>query len=511
MQRLIGIETEYGITVEGEEHVDAVHQSVELIKSYREEDFRPMWDYSGEDPFRDERGFRAQTLQEHPDEEQHQEEDRQRNLSFVEIKSDLILLNGARLYNDHAHPEYSTPECQNLFHLVAHDKAGERILRQCALRRSEKLGKPVLLYKNNTDFHGHSYGCHDNYLMRRDIPFDYLKNSIMPFFVTRQIFAGAGKVGVETESGLSRAGFYQLAQRSDFFHVETSVDTMHNRPIVNTRDEPHADPAKYRRLHGIVGDANMSEYTTALKVGTTALVIELIEQKRIPDRFVIADPIGTIKEISRDQTYAWRFRLANGQRISAIDLQREYLALAQKHASRADSDTDWVLKEWEFVLDALETDVTRLKGHLDWVAKKWMLETFMDEEGLTWDDPWLQSLDLEYHNIDPDVGLYYALEAQGLMKRVVTDQQIDYAIHNPPMDTRAYFRGKVLGKFRPQIRSVQWDNITFGVDGQRPVSINMNQLADASIAKAYNHILDQSETVEALINQLRAFKKGYTS
>ena len=193
MQRLFGIETEYGITLESEENVDPVNQSVELIKSYRQEDFRPMWDYSGEDPFQDERGFRAKTLLEHPDEREHQEADRQRNLSFAEIKSDLILTNGARLYNDHAHPEYSTPECCSLFQLVAHDKAGERILQQCAVRRSEKLGKRVLLYKNNTDFHGHSYGCHDNYLMSRDIPFDALKARYHAIFCDTTDFCRGGK------------------------------------------------------------------------------------------------------------------------------------------------------------------------------------------------------------------------------------------------------------------------------------------------------------------------------
>jgi proteasome accessory factor A len=217
MQRLLGIETEYGITIEGEENIDPVQQSIALIKSYRHDDFHPMWDYSGEDPLLDARGFRAKTLKEHPDEREQQVADRQRNLSAVEIKSDLILTNGARLYNDHAHPEYSTAECRSFFQLVAHDKGGERILQRCAVRRSQTLGQRVILYKNNTDFHGHSYGCHDNYLMRRDIAFGYLKESIMPFLITRQIFAGAGKVGIETESGMSSAGIFQLAQRSDFF------------------------------------------------------------------------------------------------------------------------------------------------------------------------------------------------------------------------------------------------------------------------------------------------------
>ena len=501
MQRLFGIETEYGITLEGEDNIDPVQQSMDLIKSYRREDFRPMWDYSGEDPFRDERGFRAERLQEHPDEKKYQEQDRSRNIPFVEVKSDLILVNGARLYNDHAHPEYSTPECQSLFQLIAHDKAGERILHQCALRQSEKLGKPVLLYKNNTDFHGHSYGCHDNYLMRRDIPFDELKDGIMPFFVTRQIFAGSGKVGIETESGMSTAGFFQLAQRSDFFRVEVSVDTMHNRPIVNTRDEPHADGGKYRRLHGIAGDANMSEYATALKIGTTALVIDLIEQKRISGNFAIRDPVGTIKEISRNQTYEWLFKLKDGRSISAIELQRAYLALAEKHLAGRDSETDWVLLEWESVLDGLEEDPMNLSDRLDWVAKKWMLETFISEEGVSWDDAWLQSLDLEYHNIDLEVGLYYGLEAQGLMRRVVTDEQIEAAIHHPPPDTRAYFRGKSLDRFRADVKSVQWDSITFNVKG-KPVAVSMNQLANPELAETYNRILDESSTVEALVRNL---------
>ena len=501
MQRLFGIETEYGITLEGKKNVDPVQLSIELIKSYRPGDFRPMWDYNGEDPFRDDRGFRANELQEHPDERQYQEQDSQRNLPFNEIKSDMILANGARLYNDHAHPEYSTPECQSLFELIAHDKAGERILYQCAARRSETLKREVLLYKNNTDFHGHSYGCHDNYLMKREIEFDYLKESIMPFFVTRQIFAGAGKVGIETESGISSAGFFQLAQRSDFFHVEISVDTMHNRPIVNTRDEPHADAAKYRRLHGIVGDANMSEYSTALKLGTTALVISLIEERRIPDSFSIDDPIQTIKDVSRDQTFEWKLRLSNGDTICAVDLQRKYLDLAQRHFAGQDSDTDWVLAEWELVLNRLERDPMSLTDSLDWVAKKWLLETFIDEEGISWDDPWLQSLDLEYHNIDEDKGLYYGLQAQGMMRRVVTDRQIEHAIHHPPSDTRAYFRGKSINKFSADVRSVQWDNITFNVKG-RPVSVCMKKLADPTLAAEYNRVLNNSSTVESLVDSL---------
>ena len=208
----------------------------------------------------------------------------------------------------------------------------------------------------------------------------------MPFFITRQIFAGAGKIGIETEAGLATPGHYQLSQRSDFFHVEASVDTMHNRPIVNTRDEPHADASKYRRLHGIAGDANMSEYATALKVGTTALVITLIEQRRVPEALVLANPIDTIKTVSHDQTYRWIVTTAEGKTMSAIDHQREYLALAQKYLTNSEGaaflpETDWVLTEWEDTLNALEGDPMSLTDRLDWVAKKWLLETFAEEEG----------------------------------------------------------------------------------------------------------------------------------
>ena len=502
MQRLLGIETEYGITLENAEQIDPVKESIELIKSYRRDPFLPQWDYDGEDPFRDERGFRATHLNNHPDEVEEEKRDRERfskqpGRSFREIKSDRILINGARLYNDHAHPEYSTPECQSLFDLVAHDKAGERILHKCAERRSQELGKRVLLYKNNTDFYGHSYGCHDNYLMARDVPFDYLKACILPFFVTRQIFAGAGKIGIETEAGLATPGHFQLTQRSDFFHVEASVDTMHKRPIVNTRDEPHADPGTYRRLHGIVGDANMSEYATALKVGTTALVIDLIEQRLIPQNIAIANPIDTIKVISHDQTYRWMLQKVDGKMMSAIDHQREYLALAQKHLAHQNVDTDWVLRQWEEILNTLENDPMELTDRLDWVAKKWLLETFVESEDIEWDDPWLQSIDLEYHNIDMEEGLFYGLQ----MERVVTDKQIHNAMHTPPLDTRAYFRGKSLNKFEDSIKTVQWDSITFDING-KPVTVNMNSLANAEIARKYNEALDLSPNPQTLVEKL---------
>ena len=257
--RLFGLETEYGIQVDGVEKLDVVVESMELIRCYLREDFVARWDYELENPRRDARGFEVEELLNDQDETDHLQRDRDRRIPLKELKSDLILTNGARLYNDHTHPEYSTPEVYSLRDLAAFDRAGERILLQCARRRTATRGDggTVRLYKNNTDFEGHSYGCHENYLVGREIPFQQVIDGLLPFLVTRQIFAGAGKVGVEADRAAGQAVF-QLAQRSDFFGCIASVDTMTRRPLVNTRDEPHADAALFRRLHLINGDANMS-------------------------------------------------------------------------------------------------------------------------------------------------------------------------------------------------------------------------------------------------------------
>ena len=246
----------------------------------------------------------------------------------------------------------------------------------------------------------------------------------------------------------------------------------------------------------------MSEYATALKVGTTALVIALIEQRRIPESLALVNPIDAIKTVSHDQTYRWIVMTTEGKTMSAIDHQREYLALAQKYLSTDEAtsslpETDWVLTEWEDTLNALEADPMSLADRLDWVAKKWLLETFAEEEGIAWDDPWLQSLDLEYHNIDLDEGLYYGIP----MRRLVTDEQVEAALHNPPADTRAYFRGRAVDRFSNSIKAIQWDSITFTVNG-RTREINLNALADAAIARQYNEAIDQSPDVETLIEKL---------
>src|SRR5437588_1195470 len=468
MNRVFGLETEYGITVNGAESVDVVAESIELVRRYTDHGAHMKWDYELEDPHLDARGFRAKALMQDTDESAYYEIDKNRPLSFEEIKSDLVLSNGARFYNDHAHPEYSTPECTTVRQIVTQDKAGERILAECARRRNLKLpsGQQVRLYKNNTDFFGHSYGCHDNYLMQRDVPWDRIVSSILPFLITRQIFAGAGKMGVEGESSSSQPGLYQISSRADFFSVVVSIDTMNRRPLINTRDEPHVDASRYRRFHVILGDSNMSEWATALKIGTTALVLDLIERGQAP-QLEIAQAVDANKAISRDQTYDWIIELKDGRKISAIDVQRIYLRAASKMdppssgfgGSDNGEEWRWILREWESVLNDLERDVTSTRDRVDWAAKTCLLEALRAEEELAWSDPWLQSIDLECHNLDLDRGLYYELVRKGLMRRITSEEEIKTAIFSPPETTRAFFRGRAVARFNDQISSIQWDEI----------------------------------------------------
>jgi len=503
MKRVFGIETEYGITVDGVEGLDVVRESIELVRSYTEHGASMKWDYLLEDPHQDARGFRAEELLQDTDEAAYFELDKNRPLSFEEIKSDLVLSNGARFYNDHAHPEYSTPECSNIREIVAQDQAGERILAECARRRNQHLrdGCEARLYKNNTDFVGHSYGCHDNYLMRRDIPWDRIVTDVIPFLVTRQIFAGAGKMGIEGESTGGQMGVFQIAQRSDFFSVLCSIDTMNRRPLVNTRDEPHADSEKYRRFHVIIGDANMSQFATALKIGTTALVLDLIEQGKAP-QLELANPIEATKAISRDQRYDWIIELKDGRKISAIDIQRLYLGAAREHCAR-DEETDWLLSEWEQVLDDLAIDFWRCSDRLDWVAKKFLLTTFQESEGLEWHDPWLQSIDLEYHNVSLENGLFYEMVREGRMQRIVTEEEIKWAIFHPPETTRAFFRGRAVAKFNREIESIQWDEIAFASNGTRRTVELPHPSHDAWLDKV-NEAVREARTFEELTQRLGA-------
>ena len=475
--RLFGIETEYGITRDDVPEVDPVVESMELVRAHLDASFERRWDYAGEDPHEDARGFRASGLQQDREEDEFAQRDAHRPFSFHDMKSDLVLPNGARFYNDHTHPEYSTPECRTLRDLLVQDRAGERIVLRAAERRNRALGGPHLrLYKNNTDFHGHSYGCHDNYLVSRAVPFPDLVAGLMPFLVSRQVIAGAGKVGTEAQESGHVPGWYQLSQRADFMEAELGVDTMHNRPILNTRDEPHADRRKYRRLHLIIGDANMCEYATALKVGTTRLVLDLIERGAMP-HIELDQPVAAVKQLSRDPDLKAVVRLKDGRRLSAVELQAHYCEAACRELAGLDEESDWLLNEWSNTLGLLSQDRSQLVGKLDWVTKQWLLETFLREERIGWDDPWLASLDLEYHNINPEQGLYLGLEAEGRAWRMTTDEAIDEAIRNGPSDTRGGLRGLCVQRFSDQIQSMQWERIQF-VGRLRAHSLDMGDLFD---------------------------------
>jgi hypothetical protein len=356
---------------------------------------------------------------------------------------------------------------------VAFDRAGDLILHRAL--HALGLAKEASFLKNNIDHYtGATFGCHENYLVRRNVPFSTVViPALLPFLVTRQIFCGAGRVGSYDDSfyyyGHSPRDSadredpidFQISQRADHIVTEIYQWIQFSRAIINTRDEPLADHTKYRRLHLLVGDSNMSEYATALKVGTTAMVLNLLERKIFPQDMGLGDPVRALKEISRDPTYKWILYRQNGRTISAIDIQRNYLSLAQRHLRGLDEESDWVLDEWERTLDDLESDPMQLTDRVDWVAKKWLLDAFRESENLSWDDPWLQSLDLEYHNIDPNRGLYFDLVQQGKMQRVLTDERVERACHTPPADTRAKARAamvRTLSKNRVRY-IVDWDAV----------------------------------------------------
>ena len=415
-----------------------------------------------------------------------------------------FLFNGGRLYIDMGHLEYATPECATLFDLVAYDKAIERIINNILT----DTGLPTAFFKNNIDhFTGATFGCHENFQISREVPFyRVVIPTLMPFFVTRQIYAGAGRVGVydemiefgtqdvlEGQQALAEQQHYQISQRADHIVTEIYEWIQFSRAIINTRDEPLSDYTKYRRLHLLVGDSNMSEYATALKVGTTSLLLSAIETfyemhgEKLPlPGFELADPVYAIRHISRDNTFKWRIELKSGKTIAAVDLQREYLNFVQAFITEHDEESQWVLSAWESILDDLEEDWERVIPRVDWAAKKWLLETFIAEEKLDWDDPWIKSQDLEYHNIHTESGLYYALQAHGQMERVVTDEQIEYAIDNAPQDTRAKVRSFLMRTLtQNQMHCiVDWHQIYAG----HTEYFEMKEPFDTNIAKAQRWI-----------------------
>jgi len=489
LSRVIGTETEFGIASRDPNAADPVANSLHLIGHYPNLPApHAVWDYENENPLLDARGFEVDGERERPG------PDYNRQLNKV-------LANGGRLYVDGAHPEYSTPECSNAREVVAFERVGERIIAQALEGITKARGREqFVLYKNNSDGKGNSYGYHENYLVLRTVSFERITQVLTPFLVTRSVYAGSGKVGAENQTSPTE---YQLSQRADFFETLVDLNTMVRRPIINTRDEPHSDSAKYRRLHVIVGDANMAELSTYLKVGTLAIVLDLLEAGADLPRINLTDPVAAIKQVSRDVQVKETLKLVGGTATTAIAVQRAYLKAAQDFYACHElaQVTKDVLVRWEDVLDRLERDPRLLVRELDWVAKRYLIESYMERKSCGWDDPRVHLMDLQYHDVRPDKGLYYTLERSNRIERVVLDQEIARAEFTPPVGTRAYFRGQCVKKYPNAVYGASWTSVLFDIGQNKIKKIPLMEPLRGTEALT-GELLAQSETAAALLEKL---------
>jgi proteasome accessory factor PafA2 len=498
--RVMGTEVEYGVSVPGNPNANAMLLSAQVVNGYASllpggRRRRPGWDFEEESPLRDARGFDLSGPNHVA--EQFLEDEDDTGLANV------VLPNGARLYVDHAHPEFSTPEVTTPLDVVRFDRAGELVMVAAAEQAKRLSGATITLYKNNTDNKGVSYGAHENYLMSRQTPFASIVSQLTPFFVTRQVVCGAGRVGIGQDG--HQNGF-QISQRADFFEVEVGLETTLKRPIINTRDEPHADAEKYRRLHVILGDANLAQLSTFLKVGTTSLVLAMIEDRWLTDELRRAVRVRVVGAGPHDPTLTHTVRLADGRTMTALDLQREYLDRARKYVddrygADADEQTEQVLTEWESVLSRLGEDPMLLAGELDWVAKLRMLEGFRERDGLDWTAPRLHAVDLQYADVRPDRGLYHRLVQRGSMRTLIDPATAETAMTTPPEDTRAYFRGECLRRYPDAVAAASWDSVIFDV-GQQSL-VRVPTLEPLRGTKAHvQALLDRCATAQALVDEL---------
>lgn len=489
--RVLGTETEFGIAAKDASASDPVSGSIAVIGHYQGLPApAALWDYEHENPLLDARGFEVDGQPERPN------PDYNRQLNKV-------LANGGRLYVDGAHPEYSTPECSTPYEIVAFERAGERILAQSLREMVRVMGREqYILYKNNSDGKGNSYGYHENYLVSRTVPFDNIVRVLAPFLVTRPIFSGAGKVGAENQTSFAE---YQISQRADFFECLVDLNTMVKRPIVNTRDEPHADHTRFRRLHVIAGDANMAELSTYLKVGTLDIVLDLLEAGAELPLVELDEPVRAFKQVSRDLEMKGTIKLAGGRPTTAVAIQRKYLKAATDfYAAHGHGQaTHDVLVRWGAVLDKLERDPRLLVRELDWVAKRHMIESYMDRKGCGWDDSRTKLMDLQYHDIRPERGLFYTLERGNHIERIVQESDIERAEFTPPPGTRAYFRGRCASKFAKSLYGASWTSVLFDVG---TATVKKVPLIDPhrGTQALIGGLLDTVDSVDALIEKLNA-------
>ena len=503
VRRVMGTETEFGISVPGNPGANAMLISSQIVNAYAgyasARTRRARWDFEEENPLRDARGF--DLARDLADSSQLTDED----MGLANV----ILTNGARLYVDHAHPEYSSPEVTGPRDGVLWDKAGERVMAEASRRAAMvPAATPISLYKNNVDNKGASYGAHENYLMRRETPFADVVRHLTPFFVTRQVVTGAGRVGIGQDG---RGAGFQISQRADYFEVEVGLETTLKRPIINTRDEPHANAEKYRRLHVIIGDANLAEVSAYLKLGTTALVLAMIEDRWLGGDsgvdFSLDRPVTTLHEVSHDPTLRQLVQLRSGRTLTGVQLQMEYAEQARKYVedrygADADPETRDVLDRWESVLTRLEGDPMSCARELDWVAKLTILEGYRSRDGLDWAAPRLQAVDLQYSDVRPEKGLYNRLAARGRFERILTDEEIERAVVEPPEDTRAYFRGRCLARYADQVAAASWDSVIFDLPGRDSLQ-RVPTLEPLRGTKAHvGDLLEGCDTAEDLVRAI---------
>ncbi len=536
VRRVMGIETEYGVLAPGRAASNPMLLSSHVVAAYTSLTSAPSgharWDYADEDPLADARGFRLERSSAHPslltdnpahpappgpDEGVAPADGRTWGTSSldrpdVEEYEDpgaatTVLTNGARLYVDHAHPEYSSPEVTNPRDAVLWDKAGEQVMLRSARALAANPAMPdVALYKNNVDGKGASYGTHENYLVDRSVPFEEIVDALTPFLVTRQVFAGAGRVGIGPTGEVP--GF-QLSQRADYIEAEVGLETTLRRPIVNTRDEPHADRRRWRRLHLILGDATLLEVATYLRLGTTSLVLWLVERAQQRPELLdfvagvrLADPVGAVRQVSRDLTLAARLELAGGGTATALDVQRTYLTAVRTAVGQADEATAEVLARWASVLDRLAIDPASCAREVEWVAKLRLLDAMRTRDRIGWDNPRLAAMDIQWSDVRPERGLYHRLLAAGAVERLVDDGAVARAVHEPPADTRAYFRGTVVRKFPGQVRAASWDSVVLDVPSH--ASLRRVPLRDPwrGTRAHVGELLDACPDAETLVERL---------
>ncbi len=490
--KVCGIETEYGILVRGADGNPVTASSL-LINAYLAANQRKIrFDFEDEQPFHDARGFRVD------------------DLMGADLDTHLVnavLTNGARYYVDHAHPEISTPECLTAREALLFDRAAEEIVRASMQAATTLLpdGAEILCHKNNSDGKGNSYGCHENYLIARDTPFGRLVQQITPHFVTRQVAIGAGKVGCELPGVTADDVPFQLSQRADFFEEEVGLETTLKRPIVNTRDEPHCDPTKYRRLHVIVGDANMSETATLVKVGATAILLAMIEDDALGDDLALANPVAAIRHVSHDPSLRRTVLLRNGQRATALEIQWQLLERAQKYEKSHGLDAVGhdvgreVLALWDGILAGLERDPESVAHQVDWVAKRRLVRGYAERHAAKPNDARLKNLDLQYHDLRAD----RCLALRVGLDTLVEPADVERAMHEPPTTTRAYFRGRCLAKWPDDVVAANWDSLVFDV-GRDPLRRVPMMEPLRGTAESVQRLIDESSTPAELLAKLGA-------